>query len=219
MTWEEAARKYRSHSPGQDLSGARPLSPALLNPKPLMTHDPHEMDIDGPPVQQQQPPPHQHQQPGRPPLSESRIRTPLPSGPRLDKPISITPLPVSENLRMDLQGTANRVLSDPYRSRYVAVQALLLHWQEDQHPAVMDAMKEFGSVLEQYYHYTFEIKPIPSTSDSCKSSWRWLSREITDFMDKRDSRDVLKIVYYTGHTYLDSNREMVLARCVSNHQQ
>ncbi len=204
MTWEEAARKYRSHSPStHDLSGGRPLSPAPLNPKPL-THDPQEMEIDSPP-----------QALGRPPLSDARIRTPLPSGPRLDKPVTFTPVPGIENLRTDLQGTANRILSDPYRSRYVAVQALLLHWQEDEQPDVREAMNEFGSVLEQCYHYTFEIKPIPpSSSEGCKSSWRWLSREITDFMDKRDQRDVLKIVYYTGFTYLDTNREMVLARFV-----
>ncbi|KAH8899405.1 hypothetical protein GQ53DRAFT_309072 [Thozetella sp. PMI_491] len=203
MTWEEAARKYRSHSPStHDLSGGRPLSPAPLNPKPL-AHDSQDMDIDSPPSQQA---------PGRPPLSEARIRTPLPSGPRLDKPASFTPVPGIEHIRTDLQGTANRVLSDPYRSRYVAVQALLVHWQEDTHPEVRDAMNEFGSVLEQCYHYTFDIKAIPpASSEGCKNSWRWLSREITDFMDKRDQRDVLKIVYYTGNTYLDGNREMVLA--------
>ncbi|CRK20618.1 hypothetical protein BN1708_012890 [Verticillium longisporum] len=30
-------------------------------------------------------------------------------------------------------------------------------------------------------------------------------------MQERDQRDVLKIVYYNGHSYLDDNREMVLA--------
>ena len=134
----------------------------------------------------------------------------------MDKVTSFTPITGVDSLKTELQGTANRVLSDPYRSRYISVQALLLHWQEDEHQGVREAMKEFGVVLEQYYHYTFDIKSIPpSSSEGCKSSWRWLSREITDFMDKGgDRRDVLKIVYYTGYTYLDSNREMVLARFV-----
>jgi hypothetical protein len=47
--------------------------------------------------------------------------------------------------------------------------------------------------------------------DGCKSPWRWLSRKTNEFVEDRDQRDVLKIVYYNGHSYLDSNREMILA--------
>ena len=202
MTWEDAARKYRSHSPNvQELvpvSGR--LSPAPMSAKTVY-HDPQEMDLDASPAQQ----------PGRPPLSETRIRTPLPSGPRLDKPASVTSLPGIDSLKTDLQGVAARIVSDPYGSRYATVQALLLHWQDDDDQSVRTAISDLANVLESSYHYTFKIKSIPSSSN-CKSSWRWLSREINEFIDYHDQRDVLKIVYYNGHSYLDANREMILAR-------
>jgi hypothetical protein len=214
MTWEDAVRKYhRSHSPIiQEIApgiGGQPLSPTptMTNGngngvKPIFTHDPQEMEIDSPPPQ-----------PGRPPLSETRIRTPLPSGPRPDKPGG-TVLPGIDSLKVDLQSNVSKMLSMPHRSRYTAVQALLLYWQDDDID-VKDAVKDLADVFSIFYRYTFEIQTIPTSSDECKSSWRWLSRKINDFVEDRDQRDVLKIVYYNGHSYLDGNREMVLARYVS----
>ncbi|KAL0935045.1 uncharacterized protein CTRU02_209636 [Colletotrichum truncatum] len=206
MTWEDAVRKYhRSHSPtiqdiAPSLSAQRPLSPAPVlnnNVKPMYTQDPQDMmDIDSPT------PSGQHR------LSESRIRTPLPSGPRLDKPPM---LPGIESLKSDLQTNVSRILSTPSRSRYSSAQALLLYWQDDPDLSVGNSVKELGEVFDQYYRYTFSITTIPSSSETCKSPWRWLSRKITDFVEDRDQRDVLKIVYYNGHSYLDGNREMVLA--------
>ncbi|KAF9876702.1 hypothetical protein CkaCkLH20_05548 [Colletotrichum karsti] len=206
MTWEDAVRKYhRSHSPSiQDiapsLSAQRPLSPAPVmnnNVKPMYSQDPGDMmEIDSPT------PPGQHR------LSESRIRTPLPSGPRLDK---LPTLPGLEGLKSDLQNNVSRILSNPSRSRYASAQALLLYWQDDPDLSVGNSVKELGEVFDQFYRYTFSITTIPSSSEACKSPWRWLSRKITDFVEDRDQRDVLKIVYYNGHSYLDGNREMVLA--------
>lgn len=150
------------------------------------------------------------QQPGRPPLSEARIRTPLPSGPRLEKSLS---LPGIESLKNELQSNVARILSTPSRDRYTHVQALLLFWQDDEDVNnVQSAVNELADVFDKYYHYTFQIQTIPSSSDGCKSPWRWLLRQLSDFAEDRDQRDVLKIVYYAGHTYLDGNREMVLAR-------
>jgi hypothetical protein len=211
MTWEDAVRKYhRSHSPAiQDiapsLSTARPLSPApplnnINNVKPIFTHDPQEMEIDS--VTPTHPP-------GRPPLSEARIRTPLPSGPRLDKPPS---LPGIDSLKTDLQSNVSRIFSNSYRGRYTAVHVLLLYWQDDEDTSVRSAVRELADVFEKHYFYTFQIQTIPSSSDGCKSSWRWLLRKTTDFVEERDQRDVLKIVYYNGYSYLDGNREMALAR-------
>lgn len=209
MTWEDAVKKYhRSHSPSvQDiapLSAQRPLSPSqgLNTVKSILASDPQEMDLD---------PPAGH--PGQARLSEARIRTPLPSGPRLDKPGTI--LPGIDMLKSDLQTNVSRLLSDPHRSRYASAQVLLLYWQDDHAPHVDSSVKELAEVFDQYYRYTFEIHTIPSTSDSCKSPWRWLSRKITDFSEDRDQRDVLKIVYYNGYSYLDGHREMVLARYVN----
>jgi hypothetical protein len=92
------------------------------------------------------------------------------------------------------------------------VQALLLYWQEDDdNRELVGAVHELAEVLEKHYQYVSETKMIPS-SDNCKNSWRWLSRTVNNFVDNRDDRDVLKIVYYVGQSYLDGDREMVLAR-------
>jgi hypothetical protein len=149
-----------------------------------------------------------HPQIGRPPLSEARLRTPLPSGPRLEKSLS---LPGIENLKNDLQSNATHILNAANRSRYSSVHALLLYWQEDDEAlAVSNATRELADAMDKYYHYTFQIQPIPS-SDSFRSASRWLSRQVSEFAEDRDQRDVLKIIYYGGHTYLDDNRDMILA--------
>ncbi|PNY29240.1 Uncharacterized protein TCAP_00844 [Tolypocladium capitatum] len=214
LTWEDLVTKFhRSHSPSiQDiapsLAGGRALSPApsLTAAQPAFAHDPQDMDVDSVTPT--------HHQPGRPPLSESRIRTPLPSGPRLEKSLS---LPGIESLKNELQSNVPRMLSTSNRGRYNAVQALLLFWQDDDDVAVVHgAVKELADVFDKYYHYTFQIQTIPSSSDGCKSSWRWLSRQLNEFAEDRDQRDVLKIVYYAGHTYLDGNREMILASSRDN---
>ncbi|KAL9480432.1 hypothetical protein ACSS6W_005218 [Trichoderma asperelloides] len=212
MTWEDVVSKFhhRPHSPAvQDIApslpAGRPLSPAtsLSTAQPVFTHDPQEMDVDAGSA------PSHHHQPGRPPLSEARIRTPLPTGPRLEKSLS---LPGIESLKNDMQNNAARMLSATTRGRYNSVQALLLFWQDDDDALlVQNAVRELADVFDKYYHYTFQIQVIPSSSESCKSSWRWLSRKLNDFAEERDQRDVLKIVYYIGHTYLDGNRDMVLA--------
>ncbi|KAK0630088.1 hypothetical protein B0T17DRAFT_589689 [Bombardia bombarda] len=217
-SWEDALRKYKSHSPAmQEIapqSRRLPSPPVPLNSKPVFTHEPQEMekmDIDASPPRQRPG--------GVPPPSELRIRTPtgtpsrtpLPSGPRPDKPLGMAMLPGIESLKTDLQGSASRILSNPHRSRYTMAAALLVDWQDDDDHGARNGMNELGNMLHEHYNYTFQIKSIPSSSDGCKSSWRWLSREVTDFIDGNDHRDVLKIVYYGGHSYLDGNREMVLA--------
>lgn len=231
MTWEDAMRKYRSSSPLQDLAplAGRPISPAPNHANHAnhanhnhvrhhFTQDPQEMEIDSTPVTPVVP----QSAPGRPPLSDARIRTPLPSGPRLEKPMStsplatttnhFTPLPSIDSVKADLEEAASRILASPHRSRYSNVCALLIYWQDDEEPGVAAAVEELGTVFDKYYRYAPEILKIPSsTSDGCTNSWRWLSRIINDFTDKIDTRDVLKLVYYNGYSYLDEHREMVLA--------
>ncbi|KAG5808487.1 hypothetical protein H9Q74_014402 [Fusarium xylarioides] len=209
MTWEDVVTKFhRSHSPTiQDIApslaaAGRPLSPApaITNVQALF-HDTQEMDIDSSTPGSNLP--------GRPPLSDSRIRTPLPSGPRLEKSLS---LPGIESFKNDLQSNMGRMLSTPSRDRYSSVQVLFLFWQDDEEvPIIQTAVRELAEVFDKYYRYNFQVQAIPSPSDGCKSSWRWLSRALNEFVEDRDERDVLKIVYYAGHTYLDGNREMVLA--------
>lgn len=210
MTWEDLLHRYhRSHSPSTpeitpSVGMGRPLSPAssLSNLQSNFVHETQEMDVDSPLAT--------HHQPGRHPLSEARIRTPLPSGPRLEKSLS---LPGIESLKNELQHNVPKMLSTPNRGRYNSVQVLLLFWHDDDDVTIVqDAVRELAHVFEELYHYTFHIQAIPSASDGLKSSWRWLSHQLNDFAEDRDQRDVLKIVYYAGHTYLDGNREMVLAR-------
>lgn len=223
-------RKYRSSSPLQDLAplAGRPISPAPNHNhshnhnhvRHHYTRDPQEMEIDSAPVT-----PDAQSTPGRPPLSDARIRTPLPSGPRLEKPVAtsplantanhFTPLPTIDSVKADLENAAARILASPHRSRYSSVCALMIYWQDDEEPGVASAVEELGVVFDKYYRYAFEILKIPSSaSDGCTNSWRWLSRIINEFTDKSDTRDVLKLVYYNGYSYLDEHREMVLARQV-----
>ncbi|GAB0137144.1 hypothetical protein EsDP_00005424 [Epichloe bromicola] len=152
-------------------------------------------------------------QPNYYPLSDTRIRTPLPRGPRLDKSLS---LPGIENLKNELQADVPKILSASNCGRYNSAQVLLLFWHDDDDIAVVqDSVRDLAHVFDKIYHYTFRIQAIPSSSDGSRSSWRWLSRQLNDFANDRDQRDVLKIVYYAGHTYLDENREMILARYVN----
>ena len=216
MTWEDVVTKYRrSHSPDIPPSFTqqpRPLSPASGHiatppaPAPAPSENPGQaMDIDSTPSLPNLPP-------SRPAPGESKTRTPLPSGPgpRLEKSLS---LPGIESLKNDLQANASRMISTASRNRYTAVHALLFLWQEDDEATtVHSAVRDFADTLEKYYHYTLQIQQIPPSSDGTRSSWRWLSRQLNDFAEDRDQRDVLKIVYYVGHSYLDANREMVLAR-------
>ena len=72
------------------------------------------------------------QQPVQPGLAEARIsRTPLPSAPRPERTVNMAPLPGLDNFRTDLQGSADRILANPFRSRYAAVSVLLVRWQDD----------------------------------------------------------------------------------------
>lgn len=164
------------------------------------------MDLDESPLQQA----------SRAQVNESRIRTPLPTGPRPDKLPPSTHLAGVESLKhSELHATASRILLHSSRSRYSTVSALLLNWQDDADPGARTATEELGNALQHYYNYTFQIKSIPA-SDGSKNSWRWLSGVVRDFTENQDQRDVLKIVYYSGHSYLDANREMVLARLVGS---
>ncbi|KID87514.1 tyrosine-protein phosphatase non-receptor type 6 [Metarhizium guizhouense ARSEF 977] len=216
MTWEDLLHRFhRSQSPNsQDVTpsfgAGRPLSPAssLSTIQPTFAHETQEMDIDSSPTA--------YHQPGRHPLSEARIRTPLPSGPRLEKSLS---LPGIESLKNELQHNVPKILSTTHRGRYNSVQVLLLFWHDDEDATtIQDAVRELAHVFDRSYHYTFHIQAIPSASDSSKSSWRWLSRRLNDFAEDCDQRDVLKIVYYAGHTCLDGNREMILTSSMDKDQ-
>lgn len=207
MSWEEAARRFRSHeSPTHGLApitGAQ-LSPALPNTKPALLSDAREMDLDISPIQH-------HAQPAS---SEARIRTPLPSGPRPEKPTSLPPLPGFDAFRTDLQGSLDRILTSPFRSRYAHVSVLMVRWQDDEDPGAQEALQELARTFHEDYNYTVQIKFIPPLRDESRKPWLWLSQVVTDFVADHDQRDCLKIFYYGGYTYLNGDRDTVLARFV-----
>ncbi|KAI0474583.1 hypothetical protein F4859DRAFT_73418 [Xylaria cf. heliscus] len=222
MSWEEAVQKYRSSSPLQELAtlAGRPISPApsqMRPPPPPYAQNSQEMDVDPAPAT-----PNLQSSSGRTSPNETRMtRTPLPSGPR-DRHLSIpSPLAASQSpytmphigsFKHDLESMASKILSTPYRSRYSNVYALLIYWQDEHESSIAGAVEELADVFQKCYHYTPEIVKIPSaTRDGYSNPWRWLSRIINEFIDKSDTRDTLKIVYYNGFSYLDDNREMVLS--------
>lgn len=207
MSWDEAKKRYRSHS--QDLqepiaiSSDRGFHPVNGN----YTYEPQGMDLDQSPTSQQT---------AQSSSTESQmrtVRTPLPSGPRLERTAQAAiSLPGIDTFRSNLQSHVSSIIANPNRSRYSAVYALLLVWEDEQDEAVKQSVDELRSVLDRHYHYTLEMDVIPS--DEPERSWRWLSRRIDHFMGANDQRDILKIFYYNGRTQLDGNRAMVLARYV-----
>ncbi|KAL1888230.1 hypothetical protein Sste5346_009704 [Sporothrix stenoceras] len=230
-------RRVAEYSP---LAG-RPISPARSGRVSFGQSDAQDMEIDTTPTpttphrmadQQQhtqhQPPhsrtplqsqakPHPVSLP--PPISrrlsvgnESRLRTPLPSGPsvrNLEK-LASAALPGIESLSGDLQNAAARIINstNPNRTRYEAVQVMILVWSNDTDHEVVDAIDDLAELFEKKYNYSVDLKAIPV---GAQSPYRWLLHTASQFINNRESRDTLKIVYYVGHSYLDAEREMVLS--------
>lgn len=207
MSWDEAKRRYRSHSqdPQEPIAISSERSFHAVNGN--YTFEPQGMDLDQSPTSQQM------VQSSSSEAQRRSARTPLPSGPRLERTAQAAmSLPGIDTFKSNLQSHASSIIANPIRSRYSAVYALLLVWEDEQDEAVKQSVEELRSVLDRHYHYTFEMDVIPS--DEPERSWRWLSRRIDHFMGSNDQRDVLKIFYYNGRTQLDGNRAMVLARYV-----
>ncbi|PHH83690.1 hypothetical protein CDD82_4652 [Ophiocordyceps australis] len=189
LTWEDLVNKFqRSHSPG-----IQDIAPSLamdgaVSPTASLVQAHSAFAHDAHDMDIDSAPSAHQGQPGRPPLSEARA-------------------------------TAPRVLSTSNRGRYTAANALLLFWQDDDDVATVQyAVQELAEVLERFYHYAVQVHTIPSSSGACRSSWRWLSRKLNEFAEDSDQRDMLKIVYYAGHTYLDGNRDMTIASSKDGHK-
>lgn len=208
MSWDEAKRRYRSHSGDLQepiaISSDRGFHPVNGN-NDNYTYEPQRMDLDQSPTSQQT------IQSSSTDAQTRTVRTPLPSGPRLERTAQAAmSLPGTANL----QGQAATVMANPSGRRYSAVYVLLLVWQDEQEDAVRQSVEELRSVFDRHYHYTVEVDAIPSGAP--ERSWRWLSQRINQFMEQNDQRDVLKIFYYNGRMQLDRDREMVLTRYVQS---
>mgnify|MGYP006976755714 CR=1 FL=1 len=208
MTWEEAERKFRTSDSSLSilsLTGSH-LGPPPLNPRSSFSQDAQDsMDLDPMQLQHTAGPTSQSE--------AARIRTPLPNGPRLDKP-NLTPIPGWESFRTDLQGSVDRILASPSRSRYARVSVQIVRWQADEDIEGRAALMELCKVFKEEYNYAAEIISIPTSADESKSPVIWLCKKVIDFVEKENHRDTLKIFYYSGYSYLDPDRDTVLARSV-----
>lgn len=202
MTWNQAVGQHSSHSPNFQQNLAPITSDRAFRPvNANYAHDTEEMDLDQSPMSQQS---------GQQPLLETQsraMRTPLPSGPRLEKTAQTAiSLPGIDIFKSQLQSATSKIISNPNHSRYSEVRVLLLHWGNEQHMEVKGVVGELAAVLARHYHYMLEVDTIPP-----QNSRDWLVQRLFDFMKNNDHRDALKIFYYNGHTYLDEHRCMILA--------
>ncbi|KAK4201794.1 hypothetical protein QBC40DRAFT_48751 [Triangularia verruculosa] len=200
-TWEALTKKYGHGSPPS--ANGRPLSPAVSSFKSILVQDPEEMDVEPTPFLQSQlnqANPH-----------DSRIRTPLPSGPRPERPTSMFPVAGLESFRADLQGSASRILASPLRSRYANISAMLVRWQDDEDEGAKNDMEELARVFKADYNYSVKTKYIPTSGDPGNSSYLWLNREVNEFVTAYNQRDTLKVFYYSGHSYLGEDRDTMIS--------
>ncbi|KAK0729296.1 hypothetical protein B0T21DRAFT_385379 [Apiosordaria backusii] len=201
-TWEALTKKYGHSSPPN--ANGRPLSPALTNFKSMLVQDPEEMEVEPTPF------PHS-QQLNQVNPHDARIRTPLPSGPRPERPTSMIPVAGLESFRADLQGSASRILASALRSRYASVSAMLVRWQDDEDAEARNDIEELARVFKEDYNYSVKTKYIPTSGDPGNSSYLWLNREVNTFVTSHNQRDTLKIFYYSGHSYLGEDRDTMIS--------
>ncbi|EGO52674.1 hypothetical protein NEUTE1DRAFT_91241 [Neurospora tetrasperma FGSC 2508] len=217
MTWEELAQKFPNSAEMQQLEAIVPPTPNFHTQESrkhnLSTPSPEFMDIDSSPTQQQI----------RSSFSESRVRTPLPSKPRQDRASTVSfPQPngglSNGNVLMsNSHGATVRASEGFARDRYRRISALFLRWQDDEDPALKNPMDEFREVLGEYYDCSCQTKIIPSANQNHNVSM-WVLDEILQFL-KTDTEDELKMLYWSSHSYLDADRQMILASSRSSEAQ
>ena len=88
-------------------------------------------------------------------------------------------------------------------SRYKAVHALLLTWEDD-NLGVINEVDELEVVFRQTYHFKVEKWKIPS-----KRPHNTLAAKLLGFLEDFESKDNLLIIYYGGHGSMNDDRQCV----------
>lgn len=120
------------------------------------------------------------------------------------------PLPGSRRDRV-LHGTAQAAHSplaignNPYK----AVHALHLRWADESRQDVIQAGLDLEKTFRDTYNFRYQTESMP-----LGASQKQLKDKIDQFLENEDEHDVLKIIFYTGESYLDGDRNMMLAAYV-----
>lgn len=117
------------------------------------------------------------------------------------------PLPGSRRDRV-LHGTA-QAAPPPLaiiHNRYKAVHALHLRWANESRQDVTQAALDLEKTLRDTYKFSYQTELMPLGTSQVQ-----LKEKIQNFIGKEDERDVLKIIVYTGESYLDGDSMMLTA--------
>lgn len=119
--------------------------------------------------------------------------------------ISNTPYHVKHVAKLEetLNSAANAAFPNRGRSRYEAVHALLLSWEDD-NLGVIEEIAQLADVFHDTYHFDVERWKIPS--DRSHNS---LATKILGFLNDHESGESLLIVYYGGHGSMNDDRQCV----------
>lgn len=117
------------------------------------------------------------------------------------------PLPGSRRDRV-LHGTAQAAHSPPaiIHNRYKAVHALHFRWINESRQDVIQAELDLEKTLRDTYRFSYQTELMP-----LGTSQGQMKEKIQQFIEKEDERDILKIILYTGGSYLDGDSMMLTA--------
>lgn len=97
----------------------------------------------------------------------------------------------------------------PRRPRYKKVSVLLLRWEED--AAAQRELAELDKIFRERYNYQTDQWSIPTAPNPNIK----LSIQMAPFVEQAES-DHLLIVYYAGHSYVGTDKQLYWARCATS---
>ncbi|KAG4442877.1 hypothetical protein IFR05_001673 [Cadophora sp. M221] len=113
-----------------------------------------------------------------------------------------------------LQEAAKAAFPSQRISRYNSVHVLMLRWETDNRPEVIQEMNQLQEVFSEGYGFQVATYLIPA-----ERSHLSLNKEISKFVDiDVDQSSTLKIVYYSGCSSLTDDRQSVWTSPITNEQ-